>query len=622
MNFIHNIILLDFNTDFSELDILNFSESEIISFDYETHQQLDIRNLKHIISDNFLSENDLLEIQKNSYFLSNWYKNDSIKNYLDYESVNLGSLFQSEVINVLVNFSKRFLECMNIIKKFGENATYVCGGLNYEIMQKLCSKTIKIKIKNNLDLFFPLDSLNIKMKIGIKNFSKEFNIPQNIFTQLKKITEESTKYLSKSQININEKTILLSEFSTTSYESLFSEFSKSSLNVVVFNRRQPAVWSKKTLSIIKNSGVIVENESTLRSSQIKSKIKNDELTIIQKITNMFEKSDFFNSFFSIMNKSFWDYFSPYFIKYFKHRAKKFIYEIQISKQVLEKHNPSFILILSEVGPHEKILLQLGKLRKIPIFLLQHGLINDSIEGYDHNVANGVIPIESDLGLVWGKINENYLKKIGIPEKKIYSLGTPLFDNFKKLESSYDETDYILLATSGPTKEDSFDLTIKTIEKNIETIKKIADVVVRKYNMKLIVKLHPSPDEFDPTEILKKIDPKIQIIKTGNISHLLKNCKLFVVVDESTAILDSHLLGKPVISVSVKTEEFGMPTILRNDSCALTDISSFEKIFNQMINNNEFRNKIIKNAGKSIQEYISFPYEGSSKLITFFEKYKN
>ena len=54
MNLIHNIILLDFNTDFSELDILNFSESEIISFDYETHQQLDIRNLKHIISDNFL----------------------------------------------------------------------------------------------------------------------------------------------------------------------------------------------------------------------------------------------------------------------------------------------------------------------------------------------------------------------------------------------------------------------------------------------------------------------------------------------------------------------------------------------------------------------------------------
>ena len=94
------------------------------------------------------------------------------------------------------------------------------------------------------------------------------------------------------------------------------------------------------------------------------------------------------------------------------------------------------------------------------------------------------------------------------------------------------------------------------------------------------------------------------------------------IDVSTSIIDAHLLRKPVLSVAVKTEEFGLPTVLKNNSCALAGISSFEKIFYQMINDSEFRNKIIKNADKSIQKYISFPYEGATTLLTFLEKFEN
>ena len=190
-------------------------------------------------------------------------------------------------------------------------------------------------------------------------------------------------------------------------------------------------------------------------------------------------------------------------------------------------------------------------------------------------------------------------------------------------------DYILLATSGPTKEVAVDLTIETIEKNIETIKKIADIVVS-YDKKLIVKLHPSPDEYDPSKILRKINPEIEIIKTGNIAELIKKCILFIVIDVSSAIIDAHLLKKPVLSVAVwrtlpaavKVAKTGLPTVLKNNSCALTDISSFEKIFFQMINDDKFRNKIIKNANMSIQKYISFRHDGATTLLTFLEKFKN
>jgi len=622
VNFIHNIILLDSNTEISKINLSNYNGLKIISFDFETHKLLNQKNLEHLISDDLLSDINLLTIQKNAYSLSQWYNEESIKEYLKYENVNLGSLVQSEFINILVNYSKRFQECLNIIKKFGTEVNYICGGLNYEIMSELSSKLIKIKYENSNDLFFPLDSLNIKMKIGIKNISKEFSIPQNIFKRLKKISEKSSRFLPNSGINSDKKTILLSEFSILSYEPLLSKFPKSQLNTVIFNRRQPAVWNKKTFSIIKNSNIIVENETTLITSKIKSKIKEDSVEIEQKISNMFENSRLFNSFFTLDDHSFWKPFSLHFIKYFKERTKDFIHEIQISKQILEKYNFSLILILSEVGPNEKILLQLENSKNIPKLLLQHGLINDSIEGYEHNVANGVIPIESNGGIVWGKVNENYLKKIGISSEKIHTLGTPLFDNLKKSDSSLENGDYVLFATSGPTKEDSFDLTVKTIEKNLETIKQISETVVTKHKMKLIVKIHPSPDEFDPTEILKKISPEIKIIKTGKISDLIKNCKILIVVDESTSIIDAHLLNKPVLSISVKTEEFGIPTILKNGSCIKSELETFDENFSKIINDENVRKEIKESANESIKNYISNTSNNSKTLLTFLENYVN
>ena len=190
MNSINNIILLDSNTDISKINLSDYDGLKIISFDYESHKILNQKNLEHSISDDLLSDVNLLIIQKNAYSLSQWYNEESLKRYLKYENVNLGSLVQSEFINILVNYSKRFQECLNIVKKYGSNVNYICGGLNYEIMSELSSKLIKIQYQNSNDLFFPLDSLNIKMKIGIKNISKEFDIPQNIFKRLKKFSEE------------------------------------------------------------------------------------------------------------------------------------------------------------------------------------------------------------------------------------------------------------------------------------------------------------------------------------------------------------------------------------------------------------------------------------------------
>ena len=76
-----------------------------------------------------------------------------------------------------------------------------------------------------------------------------------------------------------------------------------------------------------------------------------------------------------------------------------------------------------------------------------------------------------------KVYEDYFKQIGIPEEKIHAIGTPIYDNLKTLNSIDSGEDYVLLATSGPTNEVAVDLAIENIEKNIATIKKIAETVV-------------------------------------------------------------------------------------------------------------------------------------------------
>jgi len=331
MNPSKNIFLLDSQINFSEINYLDNNDSQIITFDFDSHDALKKNSVPHLISDTFLSKKELLDIQKNAYLLSDWYKEETLKKNIEYENVNLGSLIQAEFINILVNYSKRFLECLNIIRKFGTDENYHCSGLTYEIMKYFSVKVEKINDSYDDSLFFPLDSLKIKMKLGIKNYSTELEISQNFFKKLKKLTEKSSIFLSNKNIDFTQKNILISEFNTLSYESLFSKIPEFKLNFIFFNRRQPTVWNIKTFSMIKKSGVIVENDDTLMNNEIKKNIKNDKKNIEIKINDLFKNTNFFDSFFSINGNSFWTPFSSHFITYFKKRVLEFIKKFNLQK---------------------------------------------------------------------------------------------------------------------------------------------------------------------------------------------------------------------------------------------------------------------------------------------------
>ena len=594
------IVIFDNTSDYEKLlNLKKNQELKIIATNYSSYEVLKKNNIPCILSDIFLTNDERTLIQKTAFDLSNWHDELIVKRSLMYKDVNLGSLIQGEFINILVNFLKSFFELYKISLN-NKNTNFFCSGINYKIL-KLFSSNVCILSQDDRSFdFSPLDSLKIGFKIGTDTKNIELKLSKNVYSKLKSLSEKFSNY-STSRKNIDKisKHILFSEINTINFEQFFLEIKDP---FVVFNRRQPLVWNKKSLNLIKNSGCIIQNEHSLISSELKKNIQHGTFLINKNIESLFSSDSFFSKFFQIKNNSFWKVFSPYFIKFFKKRTRENIFEIELACELFEKFSFSSVVINNEVGPNEKIISQLAKARKIPIFLNQHGLIFDTKEALQMNMHHGIIPRISDYSIVWGGVDYEYRKNIGISEETIFTVGSPIYDNFINSIEPYHENNYVLLATSGPTKENIFDLSIETIQKNIQTIRSVCKILT-KINKKLIIKTHPSPDEFDPTEIVNAINPKIKIVKSGKISTLIKNSKFVIVIDFSSVILDSYLLNKPVISLSVKNNEFGIPSAFKNNSCICTNVDELEKIIH-LLDDQKFYNEMVENGKKSASKYLT------------------
>jgi len=92
--------------------------------------------------------------------------------------------------------------------------------------------------------------------------------------------------------------------------------------------------------------------------------------------------------------------------------------------------------------------------------------------------------------------------------------------------------------------------------------------------------------------------------------------MMIVIDFSSVILDAHLQNKPVISVHVKENGYGIPTAFSNDSCSLASTENLEeKISSILLNDSE----LIANGLNSAKQYMHEPGNSSSTLLNFLSK---
>jgi len=614
------IFLIDSSVDQHSTDnfLLN-KNSKIISFDFESHQNLKNRRIEHQISDDFLKSDDLLHIAKKSRYYSEWSLESKISDLLDYDGVNVGHLFNIEFHYFLVPFLKKFVEILRIHENYS-NSNFVSTPSLFPLISQFSKNVTKIKDQSKKDEKFLYDSFEYSFNLSGKNI--KLHIPRKYYKFAKSSSEKIFSKMISNKISFDSpNNILLSELDTIRFENLIKEFKTSNLNGILYNRRRPSIWNKTSYNIAKESKCSILTEKDFLDNNFND-LKTSGITQIQSSLNSLWKNEkFFESFFMIFDKSFWKPIKTYFIELSEKRIVESINEIEITKKLFEKLCIKAILLVSETGFNEQILVKLAKKNSVPIILLQHGLTTDfeNDETREFHLFVGGLPKLADRFISAGEIVSKYAESCNIDSKKIETLGSPIFDKLINIKKSHQDSDYILLATSSPQKNIASDLTIESIENYENTIRQICKTIM-KFNEKLIVKMHPFQEELDITNIVKEIEPKIPVLKSGDAISLINNCKIFIAIDLSTTILEAQILNKPVISISVLDKGNNEPVIFSSNSCLRSSIDNFENDLKKTLYDYKFRNDLKSKGKKFIANYLSNVSKSSEKIINFLENF--
>ena len=611
-NEIEKLFLLDSQTSVKTITDITKNEKnrKIISFDYSLHELLSNRNIDHEISDDFLSEDEIQTIQKKTYDYVEWYKEPEIREFLMYNEVNIGKLFYDETLDFLVGFLKKFFELQNIFTVYPNHSFITTSDILYKIAKIFSNSITLVTQSNQYNTTFIRDKVRINFKIG--NYQRMFFISKLFYSRLKNFSEIFINLMFKPKKSKNKKTLLV-EINTTRFKDLIYESKNFSNDFLFYARRRPVIWNRESFNIIKNSSSKIITPISLKNREFKNTVQNGIESQLKLILNLWQNSNFFNRFFSIGNVTFWPVVEPIIKDLVEKRLSNVIYEIELIKRLFQLHDFDSILIMSEIGFTEQIIVNEAKKYGKEIILLQIGLHWDTPQAYERNNSQTVYPINADKFFVWGEISKNDAINNGrVTPAKIKITGSPRFDSIK---SRINRDDFILLATSGPQKEDVHGRLVQNFEQYKKTIIKITQIA-KDQKKKLVIKLHPSPDEWDITDLVKGIDTNVVIEKTGDITPLINSCSILIVLGISTVIIEGQILQKPVISIPTINYKWGNPEVYNSKSCLICNMNNLEENIIKLLNDKNFQNQIILSGNNFIQRYLFHRGSSAKKILEY------
>ena len=604
----------------STIDVDRFLKSDnnfkIITFDNAIHRLLLQNKIKHEVSDQYILRSDLDDILKHSMLCARWYLLPETKEILSFKDINLGKLFYIEFKEFLISFLKRFLEIKRIFTKFPDSKFFASHSL-FSIISSLSANVELIgNAKEQLSIY---DKIDVPVKIGGKHLT--LTLSTSKVQKIQKILEKlSQGLIKKNQLKSNCNTVLLVDFTTIRYKPLLKLTPNFQLNVIKYDRRTSAVWNMESYSIIKQSHCILENYSSLNDKSLTLRITQNQDFCNKIIDQIIMKEQLLSSFFSFDDQSFWPGIKIEFVNMCRKRFLDAAKEFELAEKLLKKYPFSAVLIWGETGLLEQIITSLAKKLKIPVILLQHGLHNNSPELITHNEFYGLPPKASDMILVWGPTNKEHYKKNGFDENKIFEIGStffdPIFNNEIKPALSQD---CVLLVTDPYALNHPHELTVEFMETYELLIKKVYEIA-SKQNKRLVIKPHPQKSA-NEEETVKKIDPTITVIKSGDILPLIKSSSLVIVTDISTVILEAQAMKKPVISVFLR-DYCGTPEPFKSNLCSRVNVNELDEWVTNVINSDDFRNQVILKGTRFVDSYLINQGTASQSLLTFLENFNN
>jgi len=611
-----SFLLVDSTSTLSKINKLKNSCQKIISFDLESDRLLTNNSINHEISENFVTNEELKSIDSACINFCQWYNENNGDRLLSYEGINLGSLFRVEFNNFLIPFLKNFIILIKIVKNFPD-VTFLCSSTIYQILSKLVKNVQSLEEKSlESQLVWDKIQYNITESISLK-------ISKENFQKLKKISEMVTSvFLKDSNGKTDGKSFALIEFDSIKFETIFLESKKFGEKIFLYNRHRPIIYNSKSFKILKNSHIIPHITSKNSSKQSEYDIDLIKNKILKDSQIFFQNDKFFNSFFKFQGVSFWQSLKLFLIHFFNKKISDSISEIDHAKKFLLGKKPSVVLLLSENGVTEQIILKLSEKFSIQTVLLQHGLMLDNPSAENYNkILGGNLPINSTKFFAWGNSSADHILQSNNYNDKIETVGSPNIDRIFLQRKNIDKkSNTVLLLATGPRDQQFIGHNVNEWNKYENLIKKICSVVA-KHNLDLIIKRHPDMAESNFSRNFSQEFPNVKILKHAEILDLLLLSKIVISVGVSSSIFEAQILEKPVISVMVDHDVYGSPKSV-SQSCIEIKINDFEENFSKLINDPQLYQQVIQNANNELKENFNDIGQSAKKILSSLKNLKD
>ena len=614
------IILVDSTSNFE--NIKNFFKKEnnlsIISFDYKSHKKLENGNIPHQISDDYITDLQCKTIQDYVYKFTYWYFEKDFSKFLEYREINLGRLFQDELLNFFVRFLKKFKE-IEIIFASNQNKEFLAENELFDIIQFFTNSTLNLQKSTKKFHSFPHEEMRVNLKIA--GYEKSLFLSRDRYLKLKKLSDFLINNMFNPKITDNTKTkILFAEYNTERYKELFLKSKKFNAEIFFYGKRRPAFWNGSTLKTIRNSKCKIITNHLIYDNVAKHEEKLGIKKMRTQLSELWKKNSSLEKFFTFGDFEVFTLIKPVLVELIENRLSHTIHEIELVNRMFQKIRFDFSVIINELGFSEQIISCLSKTYKVKCIHMQEGFHWDTIAAHANLTSQGAYLHDADTLAVWGDIDRSIsIENGGIPSNKVRIIGAPRYDNLFNSETK--KQDYILLASSGdPQPEEVNGIRINKIEEYLTDILQISKIV-RELDEEVFIKLHPSPTQLmDLVELGKKIDPKITIVSHGEITSLLPSAKLVISIGMSSAIIEALILKKPVIFIPGIDYNWGDPSIINEKGCLISSINELKNDLKGVLNNTKLYAEQQNSSRKYLSKLISHHGNASDEFYKYLKNY--
>jgi len=614
------IILVDSASNFE--NIKNFFKKgnnlSIISFDYKSHKKLENGNIPHQISDDYITDLQCKTIQDYVYKFTYWYFEKDFSKFLEYREINLGRLFQDELLNFFVRFLKKFKE-IEIIFASNQNKEFLAENELFDIIQFFTNSTLNLQKSTKKFHSFPHEEMRVNLKIA--GYEKSLFLSRDRYLKLKKLADFLINNMFNPKITDNTKTkILFAEYNTERYKELFLKSKKFNAEIFFYGKRRPAFWNGSTLKTIRNSKCKIITNHLIYDNVAKHEEKLGIKKMRTQLSELWKKNSSLEKFFTFGDFEVFTLIKPVLVELIENRLSHTIHEIELVNRMFQKIRFDFSVIINELGFSEQIISCLSKTHKVKCIHMQEGFHWDTIAAHANLTSQGAYLHDADTLAVWGDIDRSIsIENGGIPSNKVRIIGAPRYDNLFNSETK--KQDYILLASSGdPQPEEVNGIRINKIEEYLTDILQISKIV-RELDEEVFIKLHPSPTQLmDLVELGKKIDPKITIVSHGEITSLLPSAKLVISIGMSSAIIEALILKKPVIFIPGIDYNWGDPSIINEKGCLISSINELKNDLKGVLNNTKLYAEQQNSSQKYLSKLISHHGNASDEFYKYLKNY--